>query len=315
VVATELEFYLVDPARPRPTPPASPRTGLRVGDDHVLAVDQLETFAAFLEDVQQAAEALDVPAETAISENGAGQFEINLGHFADALRAGDDALQFKRVVKGVARRHDLAATFMAKPYGGRSGSGLHVHVSLLDGDGRNVFDDGSRQGSALLQSAVAGLIDVMPETMLLFAPHLNSFRRLRPGTHAPVAAAWGYENRTTAIRIPGGASAARRIEHRLAGADANPYLVLAGVLGGALIGIEQARTPPDPVRGNAYAQDLPPLPRDWTSAVDLFAAGARAEEIVGPMARRMLVACKRQEIETFARHVTGFEARAYLETV
>jgi len=315
VVATELEFHLVDPAAPRPAPPRSPRTGRRVAEDHVLAVDQLETFAAFLDDVHRAAQALDVPAEAAISENGAGQFEINLGHVADALRAADDALQFKRIVKGVAKQHGLAATFMAKPYGARSGSGLHVHLSLLDADGRNVFDDGSEQGSAVLLSAVAGLLDAMPETMLLFAPHLNSFRRLRPGTFAPAAAAWGYENRTTAIRIPGGVPSARRIEHRLAGADANPYLVLAGVLGAAWLGIEQARVPPDPVHGNAYAQDLPPLPQDWASAVDIFAASTRAREIVGPTAQRLLVGCKRQEIETFAQRVSGFEARTYLDAV
>lgn len=315
VVATELEFYLVDPSEPRPEPPLSPATGWRVRDDHVLAVDQLDAFSAFLADVHRAALALEVPAEAAISENGAGQFEINLGHVADALRAGDDALQFKRIVKGVARRHGLAATFMAKPYGTRAGSGLHIHFSLLDDKGQNVFDDGGEQGSAVLRSAVAGLLRAMPETMLLFAPHLNSFRRLRPGTHAPAAAAWGYENRTAAIRIPGGAPSARRIEDRLAGADANPYLVLAGVLGAALIGIEQALVPSDPIRGNAYAQDLPPLPRDWASAVDAFAGGAWVPDIVGPIVQSMLVACKQQEIDTFAHHVSGFEARTYLETV
>jgi glutamine synthetase len=265
--------------------------------------------------VYAACAAQGVPADSAIAENGPGQFEINLLHSADALQVADDAVLFKEIVRGVARKHGLAATFMAKPYGDRAGSGLHVHFSLVDRDGVNVFDDGSERGSDSLRHAVGGLLAAMPQSTLLFAPHMNSYRRLRPGNHAPSAVAWGYENRTAAIRIPGGNPKARRIEHRVAGADANPYLVLAVILGAALAGIEGKMRPPEPVVGDAYARRLPTIPPDWASAVDAFEQGALIPKMLSPTLQRMLVDCKRQEMEVFAQRVTDFEYHTYLETV
>ena len=315
VMAMELEFYLYDPTNARPVAPVSPVTGKRLDADGVLSIDELDDFGSFFEDVYIACAAQGVPADSAIAENGIGQFEINLTHVADPLRAADDAVLFKRIVRGLARKHGFAATFMAKPYGERSGSGLHVHFSLLDRSGRNVFDDGTAEGSAMMRHAVGGLIDSMPETTLLYAPHANSYRRLRPGTHAPSAAAWGYENRTVAIRIPGGSPKARRIEHRVAGADANPYLVLAGILAGALHGIEGQVAPPEPVTGDAYELKLKSLPPDWASAIDAFASGPIAENHLPLMLRDMLVACKRQEMATFALQVTDFEYDTYLDAV
>jgi glutamine synthetase len=315
VVAMELEFYLYDPAEQRPLAPVSPITGKRLDADSVLSIDELDDFGAFFSDVYAACEAQGVPADSAIAENGIGQFEINLMHVADPLRAADDAVLFKRIIKGIARKHGFAASFMSKPYGQRSGSGLHVHFSLLDKDGQNVFDNGGSDGSTTMRNAVGGLIEAMSETTLLFAPHFNSYRRLRPGTHAPSSAAWGYENRTVAVRIPGGSSKARRIEHRVAGADANPYLVLTGILAGALAGIERQLTPPDPVQGDAYSRRLKSLPPDWASAIDAFAAGPIVEAMLPPMLRDMLVACKRQEMSTFALQVTDFEYETYLDMV
>ena len=315
VVAMELEFYLYDPKEDRPVAPISPLTGKRLDADSVLSIDEIDEFGSFFRDVYAACELQGVPADSAIAENGVGQFEINLMHVNDALRAADDAVLFKRIVKGVARKHGFAASFMAKPYGGRSGSGLHVHFSCFDKNGDNVFDNGRDQGSTIMQHAVGGLLAAMGETTLLFAPHFNSYRRLRPGSHAPSAAAWGYENRTVAIRIPGGSHKARRIEHRMAGADANPYLVLAGILGGAIIGIEREIKPADPVRGDAYTLKLKGLPPDWASAIDAFAGGEIVEATLPPMLRDMLVACKRQELATFAAQVTDFEYEAYLDMV
>ena len=315
VVATELEFYLVDPSDPRPVPPRSPITGQQLHSDGVLSIDEIDQFEAFLNDVYTACAAQNIPADAAIAENGAGQFEINLLHVADPLKAADDAAFFKRIVKGIARKHGFAASFMAKPYGNRSGNGLHVHFSLVDRDGRNVFDDGTDQGSDTLRHAIGGLLAAMSESTLLFAPHLNSYRRLRPGSHAPTKIAWGYENRTTALRIPGGPSAARRIEHRVAAADANPYLVIASILGAALEGIEQQVQPPDPIIGDAYSLELPHLPLDWTSSIEAFAQGTFMGRIFAPVLRQMLVACKQQELATFAGRVTDFEYHSYLETV
>ncbi len=315
VVATELEFYIVDPSENAPQPPRSPVTGKRLDSDGALSLDELQHFDALLNDVYDGCRAQDIPADSAISENGAGQFEINFAHVANPLKAADDAVLFKRLVRGVARKHGFAATFMAKPYGDRSGSGMHAHVSLIDGEGRNLFDDGGASGTPLLRHAVAGLLRTMQENALIFAPHENSYRRLLPGAHAPAAVAWGYENRTVAIRIPGGPHEARRIEHRVAGADANPYLVLSSILGGALLGIEQEWEPPRPVEGDAYSMRLDRLPPDWASAIDAFSNGAHVPSIYAARLIRMFEQCKRQELRRFTRHVTDFEYHSYLEAV
>ena len=315
VAATELEFYLVNSDGEQPGAPVSPVSGKPLDSDSVLALRDLDHFDHFLNDVYAACEAQGVPADAAIAENGPGQFEINLVHVADPLKAADDAVMFKEIVKGMARKHGHSATFMAKPYGERAGSGFHVHFSLIDAQGHNVFDDGSALGSDMLRHAVGGLLRAMSESTLLFAPHMNSYRRLRPGTHAPSAISWGYENRTAAIRIPGGPCEARRIEHRVAGADANPYLVLAGVFGAALWGLEQRVEPVAPILGDAYSRELPTLPPDWASAVAAFEEGALVSEILSPTLQKMLVQCKRQELDVFARRVTDFEHQTYLETV
>lgn len=315
VVATELEFYLCDPSADRPDAPRSPVTGKRLDSDGVLSVDELQHFDGFLNDVYDACQDQGIPADAAISENGAGQFEINLMHVADPLRAADDAVLFKRLVRGVARKHGFAATFMAKPYGDRAGSGFHVHFSLLDENGDNVFDNGGEEGTPVMLNAVAGLLATMQQNSLTFAPHENSFRRLLPGAHAPTSVAWGYENRTAAIRIPGGNHKARRIEHRVAGADANPYLVLTSILGGALIGIERELPPPPPIVGDAYRQDLPHLPLDWASSIEAFEDGEYVAEIFSKRLQKMFVECKTQELKRFARHVTDFEYHSYLEVV
>lgn len=315
VVATELEFYVVDPSGRTPQPPCSPVTGKRLDSDGALSLDELQHFDAFLNEVYDACAAQGIPADAAISENGAGQFEINLLHVDDPLKAADDAVLFKRLVRGIARKHGFAATFMAKPYGDRAGSGMHVHFSLIDDEGRNVFDNGGDEGTELLRHAVAGLIRTMQENTLVFAPHENSFRRLLPGSHAPSSVAWGYENRTVAIRIPGGSPKARRIEHRVAGADANPYLVLASILGGALLGIEGQWEPPAPILGDAYSQTLETLPPDWASAIEAFDKGQHIEQIYSKRLKRMFIQCKLQELRRFTRHVTDFEYHSYLEAV
>ncbi|MCP5088741.1 MAG: glutamine synthetase [Rhodobacteraceae bacterium] len=315
VVATELEFYLVDLATGTPLPPRSPVTGKRLDSDGVLSLDELEHFSGFLNGVYDACKAQGIQADAAIAENGAGQFEINMMHVNDPLRAADDAALFKKLVRGVARKHGFAATFMAKPYGNRAGSGFHVHFSLLDEHGVNVFDNGGEEGSSALLNGVAGLLATMAQNTLTFAPHENSYRRLMPGAHAPSAVAWGYENRTAAIRIPGGSTKARRIEHRVAGADANPYLVLASVLGGALIGIERDMQPAPAISGDAYSMDLPQLPMDWSAAIAAFETGELVTEIYSGRLQQMLAGCKRQEYTRFKRQVTDFEYHSYLETV
>jgi len=174
---------------------------------------------------------------------------------------------------------------------------------------------GTVKGSSTMLHAVGGLLAGMAESTLVFAPHFNSYRRLRPKSYAPTAVAWGYENRMVAIRIPGGPNKARRIEHRVSGADANPYLVLASVLGSALVGIEQAMDPGQPIASNVESHDLPGLPSDWLVAVAAFEGGDLMRRIFAPELRDAFVACKRQEADTFARKVGSFEFETYLETV
>ncbi|MDO6590216.1 glutamine synthetase [Loktanella sp. D2R18] len=315
VVATELEFYLTTVTNGAAVPPTLPNAYAPTTKGNVLSVAELTSLNAFLDDVYAACRVQNIPADAAISEGGAGQFEINLLHSADPLKAADDALLFKNVVKDTARKHGFCATFMAKPFGDQPGNGMHVHFSMLDADGNNIFDDGTGMGSDTLRFAVAGLLTAMQESTLIFAPHQNSYRRMRPNSHAPTSAAWGYENRTCAIRIPGGPNAARRIEHRVAGADTNPYLVLATILGSALNGIDAQLEPAAPVTGNAYDADAPSLPMDWMSAITAFAQGEIMADVLGPQMVRLFAQAKQQELQHFLSIVPDAEYHTYLETV
>ncbi|RMD94354.1 MAG: glutamine synthetase [Alphaproteobacteria bacterium] len=296
VVATEMEFYLIDDSGGVPMVPKSPRSGKRRPIAAILSMQALDAFDSFFNAVYAACDDMEIPADAAISEAGPGQFEINLKHQGDALRAADDAWLFKLLLKGLARRHGFAGSFMAKPYAGQPGSGLHVHFSVLDREGRNIFDNGGPEGSEALRHAVAGCLAAIPASTLVFAPHANSYERLVPGAHAPTGISWAYENRTAALRIPGGAPAARRIEHRVAGSDTNPYLVIAAILGAALAGIEAGAEPPAPITGNAYAADLPQLPASWPEALTLFEKDEGMTGIFGEELQRNLVLTKRQEM-------------------
>jgi glutamine synthetase len=238
VVATELEFYLIDDKGNAPRVPPSPRSGKRRHQAEILALRQLDAWDQFFTRLYDACEAMDIPSDTTISEAGPGQFEINLMHQEDALKAADDTWFFKLLVKGLARQFGVAGSFMAKPYPEYAGNGLHVHFSILDRDGENIFDERRPGGADRLGHAIAGCLAAMPGSMLVFAPHSTSYDRLVPGAHAPTRMAWAHENRTAALRIPSGGPASRRIEHRVAGGDINPYLLLAAILGAALNGLE-----------------------------------------------------------------------------
>ncbi len=304
VMAVEMEFYLV---KPGPTAPQA--------EAQMLAIDNVDDHSAYFEAVYAACAAYGIPADAAISEGGAGQFEINLLHGPDPLAAADNAVFFKRIVKGVAKAQGLEASFMPKPYLKDAGSGLHVHFSLLDETGENVFDDGTEAGSETLRHCVNGLLRLMPASTLIFAPHLNSYRRLTPNSHAPTGIGWGYENRTSAIRIPGGSPKARRIEHRVAGADANPYLLLAALLAGVLEGLEVRENPPAPTVGNAYDADLPQLPADWAAAIAALGASAALKAYLNPQFIDVFIAIKQQEINRFTQRMSDFELATYLTTV
>lgn len=315
VLGIELEFFLIDDDGETLQVPASPRSGKRRVAGEILSLRALDQFDGFFTEVYDACEAMGIPAEAAISESGLGQFEINLAHCDDALRAADDAWLFKMLVKGMARNHGFAASFMAKPYPDYSGSGLHVHFSVLDETGTNVFNDGGPEGTDMLRHAVAGCLSAMPGSALVFAPHANSFERMVPGSHAPTGVSWAYENRTSALRIPSGSASARRIEHRVAGGDVNPYLLLAAILGAAINGIEDAIEPPPPITGNAYATALTQIPGDWVSAIDTFAASHEIARIFNADLIRNMVLTKRQEVRYMGEISPEERVAIYLDTV
>ncbi|MFU8862779.1 MAG: glutamine synthetase family protein [Rhodobacterales bacterium] len=315
VVAVELEFFLIDDSGRKLQVPVSPRSGKRRKAAETLSIRALDAFDTFFTDLYEACEEMDIPADTAISEAGLGQFEVNLMHCDDALRAADDAWLFKMLVKGLARRHGFAASFMAKPYEDYAGSGLHTHFSVLDAEGRNIFDDGGPHGTETLRHAVAGCLNAMIGSTLVFAPHWNSYDRMVPGAHAPTGICWGYENRTAAVRIPSGSSKARRIEHRVAGGDVNPYLMLAAILGSALNGMDDKNEPPAPVTGNAYALDLPQVPTTWADAIHAFETSPEIARVFPPELVRNFVLTKRQELHYMGELTPEERVEIYLDTV
>ncbi len=314
-VGTELEFYLVDDSGDHLRPPPSPRSGKRQVGAQILSLGALDAFDAFFTDLYAGAEAMGIPAEAAISEAGPGQFEVTLGHVPDAMRAADDAWLFKMLTHGLARKHGFAASFMAKPYEDHSGTGFHTHVSLLDGKGQNFFDNGGPEGTEALLHAMAGCLNAMPGCGLIWAPHANSYARLVPGAHAPTGVAWAYENRTAALRVPGGSPKARRLEHRVAGGDTNPYLVLTAVLGAILAGIEDAEAPPEPITGSAYDLDLPEIPDNWDEAMARFARDPLVRRIFPRELIANLLATKRQEMSRLAEWSPQDLADHYLDIV
>ncbi len=313
IAATELEFYLVDDSGDALAPAPSPWSGKTQPGGEVLSLRALDAFDGFFTELYDACEVMGIPAETAISESGAGQYEINLSH-GPALKAADDAWLFKLLIKGLARKHGFAASFMAKPYPDRPGSGMHVHFSVVDASGENVFNNGGEKGSDELLYAVGGCLAAMKDQTLIFAPHGNSYERLVPGAHAPTGIGWAYENRTAAIRIPGGPPAARRIEHRVAGGDINPYLMLASVLGAAITGIEDKMVPAQPIKGNAYARQLDRIPADWAEAIMRFEDSPIIRRIFSDELIRNYVMTKRQELNRYADLSPEERIELYLDT-
>lgn len=271
VTACELEFYLIDVkhgSEGNPMPPVMPKSGRLPTGGQVYSMDDLDQFSDFLRDVADACEVQGIPAGPASAEYSAGQFEINLNHVNDPLAACDHSALIQRVIRGVAIKHGFEATFMAKPSLSATGNGLHIHCSLLDNEGKNIFDDGGPQGTDTLRHAIGGMLDTMAEGMAFFAPNLNSYRRFEPDSFVPTCRAWSYNNRSTALRVPGGETEARRFEHRIAGADANPYLTMAVMLAGALHGMDTKSEPPEVTTNNASMHREEGIPTTCQQALD-----------------------------------------------
>jgi glutamine synthetase len=307
VVATELEFYIVKQranASDAPTPPDR----LPDAQNYELAV--LDRYSDILTDVQAASQVQGLATDTLIAEFGPGQFEINFHHTDNVLDAADTALLFRRLVRGVVAQHGYEATFMAKPYAREPGNGMHVHASVLDRGGANIF--AAKAGvSARLTAAVAGVLDSMRDLQAVFAPHMNSYRRFQPNSFAPARPDWGYDNRAAAVRLPETVGKGARLEHRISGADVNPYLALAAILGGILHGLDTDLQLPAPLDDPACI-GADPLAHDWATAVERLANAPIAEAIFGTYYRDIYVAVRRDEIAALTVEISPTEYRYYL---
>lgn len=315
VMACEIEFYLVRKRADGGIEPVyrSAAGGRQQIDSYSLS--RLDDLAPLFDDLFAATRAQGLPAETLMSEYAPGQFEITLHHRSDALRAVDEAILFKRLIKGTAEKHGVTATFMAKPFVEHAGSGLHLHLSLEEAAGRNAFADAAPEGSALLRQAIGGMRQTMAESVAVFAPNGNSYRRFRPSSYAPIAPTWGVNNRSVSLRVPAGPPASRHIEHRVAGADANLYLSAATVLAAARLGIERKLDPGPPIVGNGYAQaDRSSLPATWHQAIEKAAASEFLADALGADFLKVFLAIKRQECDRFGAEVTDLDYDWYLRT-
>jgi len=309
VVAPEIEFYLTAPmADPeRPLQPAPLRAGRSEAGQSAFSLNLLNELAPFWDEFRAALEALGVACDTWLHEVGRSQFEINLQH-GPALAVADQAFLFKYAAKEVALRHGLNAVFMAKPIAGSPGSSMHLHQSVVDADGRNLFSLADGRASPQHGHFIAGLQQHAADLMLLFAPFVNSYRRYVAGSQAPVNLHWGHDNRTTGLRVPLSGPEARRVENRIAGADANPYLAIAASLAAGLAGLQERLAPTAPVDGSAYDHSHD-LPRSFLQALERLERSADARRLLGDAFVEGYVAVKALEHDSFQREISAWERR------
>jgi glutamine synthetase len=322
VTAVELEFYLLDANAARVTPKVSRVPGTRRPQPgpQVYHPDDLWDIESFLNDLNDACALQKIPIGTAISEFAPGQFEINLHHVDDPILACDHAVLMKRAVKAVARQHGFVACFMAKPFEDESGSGMHVHMSLVGKDGKNFFSEGKDNMatppfSAKLRHAIGGLAATMAEATAIFAPNANSYRRLRPEMFAPVEPNWGTNHRKVSLRVPIADQKNLRFEHRTSGADANPYLVMAAILAGVHHGLKN-RSDPGPMVDEGAIIDLKrKIPNRWDTAIDLFAKSRILPDYLGADYCATYVANRREESRRFHNIISDTDFDWYLRAV
>lgn len=303
--AMELEFYLLDATDHGAA--KAPLTGRRPETTNTMSVDELDGMSPFFDAVYAGAEALNLPFETLISEYAKGQYELTL-RYGPLDRAADDIVLAKRLIRATARRYGMEACFMAKPFGEMSGSGMHLHLSLADDHGENLFAD-QQDGSLspLMLQAIGGIRSQIRDSMLVIAPFLNSWRRFSSAIYSPASSSWGTEDRNVAIRIPQGAPKSRHFEQRLGGVDANPYLLAAVTLGAALDGID-AKTDAGIEGADG---DVPSLPASWGEAISAFSASEAMRRTLGPELHAGFSAVKAAEFDRLAREVSDVEWRYY----
>jgi glutamine synthetase len=312
VVAPEIEFYLtapnIDPREPLTAPVA--RAGRAEAGQSAYSLNMLNELAPFWDEFRLALDQLGVKSDTWIHESGVSQYEINLLH-GDPIDVADAAFLFKYAAKEIALKHGLNAVFMAKPIAGQPGSSMHVHQSVVDSTGNNIFSNADGSESARFRHFIGGQQRYIPELMPVFAPFVNSYRRFVAGSQAPVNLQWGIDNRTAGLRIPISGAAARRVENRIAGADANPYLVIAATLAAGLAGMDEALPPTEPATGNC-ADLSHELAQDFAAANSKMAASAAARQLLGADFVTGFTAVKALEYADYMAEISAWERRYLL---
>lgn len=313
IVAPEIEFYLV---KKNPDPdyqlePPIGRSGRSIAGGQSYSIAGVNEFDELIDDIYDFSERQGLEIDTLIHEEGAGQLEINLRH-GDPVELADQVFMFKRTLREAALKHGIYATFMAKPMQGQAGSAMHIHQSIIDSkNGANIFCNRDGSASPHFFSFIGGMQRFIPKALVMMAPYVNSYRRLTPEMACPVNTAWGYDNRTTAFRIPNSDPAARRVENRLPSSDANPYLALAASLACGYLGMMQELEPGKPTSHTANEGTTVDLPRGLLEAVALLESEPSFTEVFGAEFIGNYAGVKRGEFETFMQVISPWE-RQYL---
>ena len=315
IVAPEMEFYLVgrntDPAKE--IMPMMGRTGRPAAARQAYSMTAVDEYGPVIDDIYEYAEIQGVEIDGITQEGGAGQLEINLRH-GDPVRLADDVFYFKRLIREAALKHDCFATFMAKPIEGEPGSAMHVHHSILDAKGNNIFCGPNGEETPEFLNFVGGLQRHMPAAIAVIAPYVNSYRRYVRGHAAPINLEWGRDNRTTGLRVPVSTPDARWIENRLAGMDCNPYLCIAASLACGYLGMVQQTPARSMFVGDAYKSE-DELPYSLSDALDLFEEARELREVLGEDFSRVYSIVKRTENEEFLQVISPWEREHLLLNV
>lgn len=315
VVAPEVEFYLINPHNDpnEPVQPPEGRLGRREAAKQPYSVDAMNDFDPFINDIYAYCEMQGIRIDTLSQEMGPAQFEINFLH-GDPIDLADQVFLFKRTVREAAIKHEMHATFLARPMSNEAGSALHVHQSIVDSDGRNIFSDDKGEPSRHFYAYLGGLQQYIPDAMLIFAPYPNSYRRFLSYWASPVNLEWAMDNRTVGLRVPESDPQSRRVENRLAGSDVNPYLALAATLACGYLGMMEGLKPREPVEGSAY--DLPyALHRGLYAAIEAFETSDAMRKTLGRSFVALYSALKHDECLEFEQIVTPWERQVLMFNV
>lgn len=315
VVAPEMEFFLVapntDPAKP--IEPMIGRSGRPAAARQAYSMTAVDDYGPVIDDIYEFAEIQGFEIDGITQEGGAGQLEINLNH-GDPIALADEVFFFKRLLKEAALKHNCFATFMAKPIENEPGSAMHIHHSILDKAGNNIFTGPNGEETDAFFHFIGGLQKHLPSVVAIMAPYVNSYRRYVKDHAAPINLSWARDNRTTGLRVPLSSPSARRIENRLAGMDCNPYLCIAASLACGYLGMKNATKPDTRFEGDAYEGDGE-LPQGLWAALDLFDENTAMHDMLGPDFARVYSIVKRAEYEEFLQVISPWEREHLLLNV